>query len=79
MEKAENFEETGQWIVTTRDLKSNKTMKEKFDFVMVANGHLTEPNRPQLPGLDKFRGKVIHTHDFKVNCCCCFFVCFILS
>ncbi|XP_060588657.1 flavin-containing monooxygenase 5-like [Ruditapes philippinarum] len=65
VEKADNFEETGQWIVTTRDLKSNKTSKEKFDFVMIANGHLTEPNKPSLPGLEKFKGKVLHTHDYK--------------
>lgn len=34
---------------------------------MVANGHLTEPLKPSFPGLDKFRGRVLHTHDYKVS------------
>ncbi|KAH3851051.1 flavin-containing monooxygenase 5-like [Dreissena polymorpha] len=65
VEKAENFEETGQWVVTVQDLRTNKQTKTKFDFVMVCNGHLTEPLRPELPGLRDFKGKVIHTHDYK--------------
>lgn len=67
VEKGDNFEETGQWVVTTRALETNKASKGKYDFVMVANGHLTEPNRPHLQGLNTFKGKVLHTHDFKVG------------
>ena len=35
------------------------------DFVMVCNGHLHEPNMPKLKGLNTFKGRVLHTHDYK--------------
>ena len=35
------------------------------DFVMVCNGHLHEPNMPKLKGLKTFKGRVLHTHDYK--------------
>ena len=65
VQKADNFEENGQWIVTTKGLSDQKEMREKYDFVLVCNGHLTEPNKPHVPGLEKFQGKVLHTHDYK--------------
>lgn len=67
VEKADDFDTTGDWVVTTKDLKTEKTRTNKYNFVMVCNGHLTEPNRPHIPGLDKFRGKVLHTHEYKVS------------
>ena len=33
--------------------------------MLVCNGHLTEPNKPKIPGLEKFKGRVLHTHDYK--------------
>ena len=65
VEKADNFEENGQWIVTTKTIDGGKERKEKYDFVLVCNGHLTEPNKPRIPGLEKFKGRVLHTHDYK--------------
>ena len=65
VQKADNFEENGQWIVTTKGLSDQKEIREKYDFVLVCNGHLTEPNTPHVPGLEKFQGKVLHTHDYK--------------
>ena len=65
VQKANNFEENGQWIVTTKNLTSQRELKEKYDFVLVCNGHYTEPNKPKVPGLETFKGKVLHTHDYK--------------
>ena len=67
MEKDYNFATTGDWVVTSKDLKTGKVSKNKYNFVMVCNGHLTEPNRPHIPGLDAFKGKVLHTHEYKVK------------
>ena len=36
-----------------------------FDGVLVCTGHHAEKNIPTFPGLDKFTGKVTHTHDYK--------------
>ena len=53
----------GQWEL---DIKSKETRStEVFDAVLVCTGHHAEKNIPSFPGLDKFKGKVVHTHDYK--------------
>lgn len=39
--------------------------KEKFDFLLVANGHHSVPNHPEFK--DMFKGEYMHSHDFKNN------------
>lgn len=65
VDKIEKVGENNRWKVTSRNVVSGKCSSEMFDFVMVCNGHLHEPNMPTFPGLDRFKGKVMHTHDFK--------------
>ncbi|XP_061174812.1 flavin-containing monooxygenase 5-like [Saccostrea echinata] len=65
VEKADDFEDTGEWVITTKNLSSGKVEKRKVNFVMVCNGHLHEPNIPKFKGLEKFKGRVLHTHDYK--------------
>ncbi|XP_067681879.1 flavin-containing monooxygenase 5-like [Haliotis asinina] len=65
VEKGDNFEETGSWVIISRDLRTGKTEREAVDFVMVCHGHLTEPNIPRFEGLKEFNGQVLHTHDYK--------------
>ncbi|KAK3594327.1 hypothetical protein CHS0354_024263 [Potamilus streckersoni] len=65
IEKSDDFDETGRWIVTYKNLMNNKLQREVFDFVMVCNGHLHEPIKPDFPSLKDFKGQVIHTRDFK--------------
>ena len=65
VKKADNFEETGQWIVTTKEITSQRERTEKYDFILACNGHLTEPNIPSVPGLETFKGKVLHSHDYR--------------
>ena len=36
-----------------------------FDGVMVCNGHYNDPNIPTYPGQNVFKGKQIHSHDFR--------------
>ena len=36
-----------------------------FDYVVVASGHFSVPNVPYFPGLEKFPGRVLHSHDFR--------------
>jgi dimethylaniline monooxygenase (N-oxide forming) len=64
VDKVEKFE-GNRWKVKYTNIKSGKSSIEIFDFVMVCNGHLHEPNIPVFPGLDRFKGKVIHTREFK--------------
>ena len=65
VQKADHFEDNGQWIVTTTNLDDNTEKKEKYDFVLVCNGHYYEPKVPKFPGIETFQGKVLHTHDYK--------------
>ena len=56
------------WKVFTNqvDGKESKPDVEIFDAVIVANGVLSTPNIPDIPGLDEFKGKVIHSFDYRV-------------
>jgi len=38
---------------------------ELYDNVIVAIGHFSTPNMPDLNGIDKFKGLVMHSHDFR--------------
>ncbi len=33
--------------------------------MFAASGHFSAPNIPEFPGLDKFLGRVLHSHDFR--------------
>ncbi|XP_067651450.1 uncharacterized protein [Haliotis asinina] len=42
-----------------------KKQTELFDAVIVCNGHYSIPLVPDIPGLDKFKGRVLHSHDYR--------------
>lgn len=65
IQKSGDFVRTGKWDMRIEDLRSHQIRTETVDFVMVCNGHLHEPNIPKFPGLDTFKGRVLHTHDYK--------------
>lgn len=37
----------------------------EFDAVMVCTGHHAEKHIPEFPGLSNFKGKVLHSHDYR--------------
>ncbi|XP_070697593.1 uncharacterized protein [Pempheris klunzingeri] len=52
------------WEVTSSDpLGCCKT--ETFDAVFVCTGHFTDPHIPDIPGIENFNGKVLHSHDYR--------------
>ena len=55
----------GKWELVTRHAGSDSTETHTFDAVLVCTGHHAEKNVPSFPGLEIFRGKVVHTHDYK--------------
>lgn len=65
MTQTEDYERTGQWYVTSRNLESNDIKKDIFDGVLLATGHHTFPYMPDFPGLKNFKGEVMHTHSLK--------------
>ena len=50
-----------QWQITTRS--NGEEQVRHFEGVMLCNGTLHEPNRPELPG--DFSGRVIHSSEYK--------------
>ncbi|MFT6549443.1 MAG: trimethylamine monooxygenase [Acidimicrobiales bacterium] len=56
---------TGRFTLISHDLVENQTSSEEFDFVVVASGHFSVPNVPHYPGFEKFKGRILHAHDFR--------------
>lgn len=57
--------ENNKWEVIVRNLL-NKTVEIRiFDAVFVCNGHYSTTVIPEIPGAREFKGKVMHSHDFR--------------
>ncbi|MDD9856343.1 MAG: NAD(P)/FAD-dependent oxidoreductase [Gammaproteobacteria bacterium] len=59
------FDKEQQFSVIAHDLKTDTASIEKYDYVVVANGHFSTPNVPHFDGFDTFNGRVLHAHDFR--------------
>lgn len=57
--------ENNQWEVIVKDLPNNKFETKIFDAVFVCNGHFSKPRSPVIEGATKFKGKIVHSHDFR--------------
>lgn len=57
--------ENEKWEITVKDLPNNKYETKIFDAVFVCNGHFATPKSPAIEGAKKFKGKLIHSHDFR--------------
>ncbi|XP_022128722.1 senecionine N-oxygenase isoform X1 [Pieris rapae] len=54
------------WDVTYKDLGTGVCVTSEYDYVFVCNGHYNTPFIPNIPGLKKFQGDVMHSHDYRV-------------
>lgn len=57
--------EDGKWEVLVKDLPNNRYVTRIFDAVMVCNGHYFAPRIAPIEGANEFKGKIIHSHDFR--------------
>ncbi|XP_077500635.1 flavin-containing monooxygenase 5-like isoform X2 [Amblyomma americanum] len=51
--------------VRVRDSKTGHVWEETFDGVLVCSGHHATPLMPDVPGREAFRGRVMHSRDYK--------------
>ncbi|KAF5772514.1 putative flavin monooxygenase, FAD/NAD(P)-binding domain superfamily [Helianthus annuus] len=59
--------EGGKWEVRFRKRSGgDEDVDEDFDAVVVCNGHYTEPRIAFIPGVDRWPGKQIHSHNYRV-------------
>jgi len=57
------------FTIVVENLEDKKLMEpERFDYLMVASGHYSVPFVPAYPGVDRFPGRVMHSHDFRDAC-----------
>lgn len=54
-----------RWSIKFKDLKLNIEIEEEFDGVIVCVGNYSKPFVPKFQDLDKFKGNVIHSHDYR--------------
>ncbi|KAL3043147.1 hypothetical protein OYC64_020961 [Pagothenia borchgrevinki] len=59
----ENNEQT-TWEVTSCD-SSGLQKTETFDSIFVCSGHYSVPNIPTIPGMENFKGQVLHSHSYR--------------
>ncbi|XP_051884476.1 uncharacterized protein zgc:77439 [Pristis pectinata] len=53
------------WEVTSLNLKSHSRSMERFDSVIVCNGHYSDPFIPHIPEIEHFKGQTMHSHEFR--------------
>ncbi|XP_043725042.1 flavin-containing monooxygenase FMO GS-OX5-like isoform X2 [Telopea speciosissima] len=70
-----NHGSPNEWIVQSRsspartntsESESEELLAEVFDAVVVCNGHHTKPRFAEIPGIDKWPGKQIHSHNYRI-------------
>ncbi|RWS22117.1 dimethylaniline monooxygenase [N-oxide-forming] 5-like protein, partial [Leptotrombidium deliense] len=61
----DDYEITGKWKVTVKNLRDNEQNEQIFDGVMVCVGHHCKPNIPNFEGMNQFKGQLMHTHCYK--------------
>jgi dimethylaniline monooxygenase (N-oxide forming) len=55
------------WEVIVQDMKAKKFETFIFEAVLVCNGHYSTPNIPANKGQNEFKGKQIHSHEYRTN------------
>lgn len=66
VKEADDYDTTGKWTVTVRNLDTNETKSEDFNSVMICTGHHGTPLWPSFKNQQKFKGKILHAHSYKV-------------
>jgi len=62
-------EQEDNFKVVVKNASEDRVMApETFDMIFVASGHYSVPNVPHFPGVEKFPGRVCHSHDFRDAC-----------
>lgn len=57
--------ENQKWELVVKNARSNTFETGIFDMVLVCNGHYSTPFIPKIRGAHEFKGKLIHSHDFR--------------
>ena len=64
-EQNSDYEESGKWRLTAKDLEKDTLYCDVFDGVMVCTGQVQKKQMPNFEGQNSFRGTIIHSHEYK--------------
>lgn len=53
------------WNLSYRKTDTGEDLTEQCDFVVVASGEYSSPNIPHMERQEEFKGKIMHSHDYK--------------
>ncbi len=71
VKKAVYDEENQNWAVDCVDITTGKSESYRAQFLVMATGFLSQPKYPDIPGLENFEGKTMHTaawdHDYDLK------------
>lgn len=54
---------TGNYIVTWNH--KGEINKKEFNYVIICNGHYSVPYIPKIEGIEHFKGKILHSHNYR--------------
>ncbi|CAO2819827.1 unnamed protein product [Amaranthus hypochondriacus] len=62
------LETKGKWKVKSRSYLGNDDSEfdETYDAVVVCNGHYAEPRIAEIPGIEHWPGRQIHSHNYRI-------------
>ena len=63
--RVEYNKDTDDFTVISKNLKEDKENTERFTHVVVASGLFTVPKTPEIPGMDNFKGRVVHAKEVR--------------
>lgn len=65
VKRSTDYDESGKWLVSVRNVTSGEESKEIFDGVLICTGHHVKPLIPVFEGEENFKGKIFHSHSYK--------------
>lgn len=57
--------ESKKWSVRVQKTDTGEIFTETVDVLIAARGQLNEVSWPEVPGLDKYRGKLLHSAEWE--------------
>ncbi|GBP65957.1 Senecionine N-oxygenase [Eumeta japonica] len=54
-----------RWNMTYRKTSTGTDHDVSCDFVIIGNGHYSQPKWPKIEGEELFKGNIIHSHDYR--------------
>ena len=69
MRYAQWKESKGEWYIEIEELASGKIIKDFCHIFINAGGYLNSPRWPDIPGIENFKGKIVHSADWDNTVC----------